>query len=96
VVLESNFLVMLFEYVRIGIGVALSPLPSDLLLPSESRLPGITLRNAAYLFGEEPLYYIRRKGEFETPHATRFREMVTSNSVGQAVTVASRPPSSSE
>jgi DNA-binding transcriptional LysR family regulator len=79
VVLESNFPVMHFEYVRMGMGVALAPLPPALSSEPESPLPGVVLRNVAHLFGEEPLFYVRRKGEFETPFAARFREIVTQN-----------------
>ncbi len=67
IVLESNFPVMHFEYVRIGMGVALSPLPPKSSLNEQVFQSGVALRNVAHLFGEEPVYYIRRKGEFETP-----------------------------
>ena len=77
IVLESNFLVMLFEYVQIGIGVALSPLPPKLFTEPGARLSNVKLRNVAHLFGEESLYYVRRRGEFETPYASKFRELVT-------------------
>jgi len=77
IVLESNFLVMLFEYVRIGMGLALTPLPPELLSQPEASLSGVVLRGIDHLFGIEPLYYIHRKGEFETPYAAKFRELVT-------------------
>ncbi len=76
IVLESNFPVMHFEYVRIGMGVALTPLPPALYNEPKLRPSGIELRNVAHLFGEEPLYFIRRKGQFETPYAAKFREMM--------------------
>jgi DNA-binding transcriptional LysR family regulator len=76
VVLESNFPVMHFEYVRLGMGVALSPLPPASALKQQLLQSGMVLRDVADLFGEEPVYYVRRKGEFETPYAAKFREMV--------------------
>ncbi len=75
IVLESGFPVMLFEYVRMGFGVGLSPLPP---VSSGKRSPeGVVLRSVAHIFGDEPIYYVRRKGEFETPQAARFRALVT-------------------
>ena len=78
IVIESNFPVMLFEYVRLGMGVALTPLPSTPSLPWDHS--AVVLRNIAQLFGQEPIYYVRRKGQFETPHAARFRALVTASS----------------
>lgn len=77
IVLESNFPVMHFEYVSMGMGIGLTPLPPKARLQSRLRRSDIQLRTVADLFGEEPIYYARRRGQFETPHATRFRELVT-------------------
>lgn len=74
VVMESNYPVAHFEYVRMGMGVALAPLP-----PAQPSLSGIAMRSLAHLFGEERVFYVRRKGEFETPCAAKFREIVTAN-----------------
>src|SRR5687768_15556005 len=76
VVLESNFPVLYFDYVRMGLGVALTPLPPEHRLRGQARLAGVALRNAEALFGGEPIYYVRRRGQFETPYATTFRELV--------------------
>lgn len=78
VVLESNFPVLYFDYVRMGMGVALSPLPPQSRLVGRLHQPGVALRSAEHLFGDEPIYYVRRKGQFETPYATKFREVVAS------------------
>lgn len=75
IAIESNFPFLLFEYVRMGMGVALSPLPAN-PAPSPHR-EGVSLRDASHLFGEEEICYVRRKGEFEMPCATAFRELVT-------------------
>lgn len=77
IVIESNFPVMLFEYVRLGLGIALTPLPAEPTGASPWHHADVTLRSAAHLFGHEPIYYVRRKGQFETPIAARFRELVT-------------------
>jgi hypothetical protein len=36
----------------------------------------VTLCDVSHLFGHESIYYIRRKGEFETAVAAKFRELV--------------------
>lgn len=74
IVLESAFPVMLFEYVQLGLGVALSPLPSQ-PGPAWDR-SDVVRRNVEHLFGVEPIYIVRRRGEFETRCAARFRELV--------------------
>ena len=75
IVIESNFPFMLFEYVRMGMGVALSPLPEH---PAPSpHHAGVVLRNVSNLLGEEEICHVRRKGEFEMPCAQAFRGMVT-------------------
>ena len=84
VVIESNFPVMLFEYVRLGFGVALAPLPANPSLSSPWRLSGVKLRPITELLGTEPIFYVRRKGQFETPVAARFRELVTSQHGGES------------
>lgn len=76
VVLESNFPVLYFDYVRMGLGVALTPLPPEHRLRGHARHQGVALRNVEALFGGEPIYYVRRSGQFETPYARRFRELV--------------------
>ncbi|HVJ85372.1 MAG TPA: substrate-binding domain-containing protein, partial [Caulifigura sp.] len=73
VVLESNFPTMLSEYVRMGLGVALSPLPAT---ASEWRHDGVRFRDVSHLFGEEEICHVRRRGEFETPVAATFRELL--------------------
>jgi DNA-binding transcriptional LysR family regulator len=78
VVIESNFPVLYFDYVRIGMGVALTPLPTEDRLRGRLEQAGVVLRNVEHLFGDEPIYYVRRKGQFETPCATRFRELMIS------------------
>jgi DNA-binding transcriptional LysR family regulator len=78
IVIESNFPVLYFDYVRIGMGVALTPLPTEDRLRERLKQPGVVLRNVEHLFGGEPIYYVRRKGQFETPCATRFRELMIS------------------
>ena len=88
VVLESNFPVLYFEYVRMGMGVALTPLPPESRLRTQLRQSGVALRSAEHLFGGEPIYYVRRKGQFETPYATKFRELVVAQH-GQTVQVKS-------
>jgi DNA-binding transcriptional LysR family regulator len=75
IVIESNFPFMLFEYVRMGMGVALSPLPEHPV--SSAHHDGVALRNVSALFGEEEICHVRRKGEFEMPFAQAFRELVT-------------------
>jgi DNA-binding transcriptional LysR family regulator len=75
IAIESNFPVMLVEYVRLGMGVALTPLPARPSLPWD--YSPVVLRSAAELFGEEPIYYVRRKGQFETTYAGWFRELLT-------------------
>jgi LysR family transcriptional regulator, cys regulon transcriptional activator len=82
VVLESNFPIMHFEYVSMGMGVGLTPLPPEARLQPRLRRSDIRLRPVADLFGEEPIYYARRKGQFETAHATKFRELVTAGRNG--------------
>lgn len=77
IVIESNFPLMLFEYVRFGFGGAISPLPSDERLASVWHQSGVRVRPIPNLLGEEPIYFVRRKGQFETPVAARFRELVT-------------------
>lgn len=77
IVIESNFPVMLFEYVRLGLGVALTPLPATPTLSPPWHHEGVALCSVAHLFGDEPIYYVRRKGQFETPCAARFRALVT-------------------
>jgi len=74
-VIESNFPIMLFEYVRLGLGVAITPLPSG--SPAPWTQPDVELRNISHLFGDEPIFYVRRKGQFETPYAARFRALAT-------------------
>lgn len=76
IVIESNFPAMLFEYVRLGLGVALTPLPAKIATSSSVLQAGIGLRSVASIFGDEPIYYVRRKGDFETPYAALFRKMV--------------------
>jgi DNA-binding transcriptional LysR family regulator len=83
IILESNFPVLHFEYVRMGLGVALAPLPPSLVRDGV-KPEGIALRSVAQLLGEEPLYLVRRKGEFATPYATTFCQIVT----GQLATTA--------
>lgn len=77
VIIESNFPLMLFEYVRSGFGIAMSPVPADLTLTSPWHQSGVKLRPIPELLGDEPIYFVRRKGQFETPVAARFREFVT-------------------
>lgn len=75
IVIESNFPFLLFEYVRMGMGIALAPLPAN---PDPSpHHTGVVLRDVAHLFGDEEICYVRRKGEFELPCAADFRELVT-------------------
>ena len=76
IIIESNFPIMLFEYVRMGLGVAMTPLPA---VPSPE-LPlhhGVVLRDVSKIFGVEPIYFVRRKGHFETPFALKLRQLVT-------------------
>lgn len=75
VAIESNFPVMLVEYVRAGMGVALTPLPAKPAHPWDHS--PVVLRNTSDLFGDEPIYYVRRKGQFETTYAQWFRELLT-------------------
>ena len=77
IVIDSKFPVMLFDYVRLGFGVALSPVPGDPSLTSPWHQSGVQLRPIPELLGAEPIYFVRRKGQFETPVAARFRELVT-------------------
>lgn len=77
IAIESNFPLMLFEYVRLGFGVAMSPVPTDPALTSSWRQSGVQFRPVPELLGEEPIYFVQRKGQFETPVAARFRELVT-------------------
>lgn len=88
VAIESNFPVMLFEYVRLGLGVSLSPLPRPSGVATLWEQAGVILRDAEHLFGSEPIYFVRRKGQFETPYAARFRELVTSRAVAAGVNAA--------
>lgn len=76
IVLESNFPILHFEYVRMGMGLALAPLPPKLLSQAGAERSDVALRNVSEIFGEEPIYYVRRKGEFETGCAAKFRELV--------------------
>lgn len=78
VAIESNFPVMLFEYVRLGLGIALTPLPVTAAARESAPWDhgDVVLRSAEHLFGVEPIYFVRRKGQFETPYAARFRELV--------------------
>jgi hypothetical protein len=57
-------------------GVAIDPLPREQSMPWECSKAGMALREVDQLFGDEHIYYVRRKGEFEKPHATRSRELV--------------------
>jgi DNA-binding transcriptional LysR family regulator len=75
IVLESNFPTMLSEYVRMGLGVAISPLPSS---APGWRHEGVRYRDVAHLFGEEEICHVRRKGEFESPAAAELRRLLTS------------------
>lgn len=68
---------MLFEYVRLGFGVAMSPVPVDSSLAAPWHQRGVKLRPIPELLGFEPIYFVRRKGQFETQVAARFRELVT-------------------
>lgn len=77
ILIESNFPVMLFEYVRLGLGIALMPLPADPHLVSPWHDGGVQLRPIPELLGDEPIYFVRRKGRFESPIAARFRELIT-------------------
>ncbi|HSH95646.1 MAG TPA: LysR family transcriptional regulator, partial [Roseimicrobium sp.] len=65
VVLECNFPVVLFEYVSSGLGVALTPLSPILWRNLESaaglKERGVKLRDVSDLFGQEPIYYVRRR-----------------------------------
>lgn len=80
IALECSFPVALFEYVSSGLGAALTPLSPrlwrGLKSPATLKEQGVVLRDATDLFGREPIFYIRRKGGFETPFAARFRELV--------------------
>ncbi len=76
IVIESNFPVLHFQYVRIGMGVALAPLPAKLNSHPSIDQSKIKLLDVSHLFGDESIYYIRRKGEFETQYAAKFRELV--------------------
>lgn len=82
ILIESNFPVMLFEYVRLGLGVALLPLPAAPNLLSPWHDGGVHLRPIPEVLGDEPTYFVRRKGQFETPVAARFRELITMRSYG--------------
>ena len=75
VVIESGFPVMLYEYVKMGMGVALTPLPGESAGSPHHR--GAVLRTVEHLFGDEEICLVRRRGEFETPPATTLRELVT-------------------
>lgn len=77
VVIESNFPVMLFEYVRLGFGLALAPLPTEPSKSSPWLLSGVQLRPIPELLGVEPIFFVRRKGQIDTPVAARFRELAT-------------------
>lgn len=75
IVIESNFPFLLFEYVRMGMGLALTPLPAS---PDPTpHHAGVVLRDVSHLFGDEEICHVRRKGEFELPCAAEFRAMVT-------------------
>src|SRR4029079_18727525 len=77
IVIESNFPYLLFEYVRMGTGIALAPLPRN---PAPSpHHAGVVLRDVSHLFGEEEICHVRRKGEFELPCAAEFREILTAH-----------------
>lgn len=88
IALECSFPVALFEYVSSGLGVALTPLSPrlwrGLTSPATLKGPDVVLRNAAGLFGNEPVYYIRRSGGFETPFAAKFRELVLGQPAAKA------------
>jgi DNA-binding transcriptional LysR family regulator len=73
VALESEMPATQFEYVRRGLGIAIVPLPGDI---DCLRAEGLSFRSVADIFGEETISYIRRRGEFETPCAAKFRELV--------------------
>lgn len=77
IVIESNFPLMLFEYVRSGFGVAISPVPAETAKIDVWLKNGVMFRPIPELLGSEPIYFVRRKGRFETPVAARFRQLVT-------------------
>lgn len=79
IALECSFPASLHEYVDAGLGIAVSPLPPAVLASgSATTLPGrrTRLRDLSPLLGNEPLFYVRRKGWVETPIASAFRSAV--------------------
>ena len=79
IVLECSFPGSLLEYVDSGLGIALTPLAPALLKQGGSKpLPGrrTRVRDLSDLLGNEPLFYVRRKGWVETPIAAAFRECI--------------------
>ena len=58
-----------------GLGVAITPLPAE-VDPTSPHVSGVKLRSLAHLFGDEPIYCVRRKGQFEPIYATRFRASI--------------------
>ena len=77
---ECSFPVVIFEYVSNGLGVALTPVSAELWRGRTSPAPlekfDVVLRDVTDLFGHEPLYYIRRRGQLESPQLATFRELV--------------------
>ncbi|MEK0445269.1 MAG: hypothetical protein RLZZ399_590 [Verrucomicrobiota bacterium] len=78
VVLECSFPGSLLEYVDAGLGVTVTPVPSQLLRGMQDGLAPIpgrrtVLRDFRSALGEEPVFFIRRRGWIETPIATAFR-----------------------
>jgi hypothetical protein len=51
---------------------------SAMFASATPHVSGVKLQSLAHLFGDEPIYCIRRKGQFEPPSAARFRKLVTS------------------
>lgn len=80
IVLECSFPVVIFDYVSNGLGVALTPVSSELWRArrSPARLEkfDVVVRDVSDLFGHEPLHYIRRRGQIESAHLATFRELV--------------------
>jgi DNA-binding transcriptional LysR family regulator len=76
IVLESNFPLVHFEYVRVGMGIAIDPLPPELCEKAKLPNSGYALRPLGRLFKADPVYYVRRKGEFERPYVAKLRELL--------------------